>query len=62
MNPNDKFRHIKGNKIISAGYLPDFFKIRDPEEYRREMQEILAEMGFCPKCHDVKPCGCEEKE
>lgn len=27
---------------------------------RNEMSIILEEMGFCPKCHDHMPCGCND--
>lgn len=59
MNPNDKFRHIQGNKVISVANLPAHFCVKDPEEYRRDMHDMLVEMGICTKCHDHKPCGCE---
>jgi len=57
MNPNDKFR--KKKDTISVANLPLDFQIHDLDEYKRDAQDILAEMGICRKCHDHKPCGCE---
>jgi len=62
MNPNDKFKATKkptNNPCISVDNLPDRFQIKDPEEYRRDMLDMLDEMGICRKCHDHMPCGCE---
>jgi len=32
---------------------------RDPEEQKRDAQEILDEMKLCRYCHDHMPCGCD---
>lgn len=31
---------------------------RSPQELDMEAQDMIKEMGFCPKCREHKPCGC----
>jgi hypothetical protein len=33
---------------------------RDQAEKEAEAQDMIEEMGFCKKCRDHKPCGCEK--
>ena len=35
---------------------------KDKEELEMEAQDMIEEMGFCPKCHNHKPCGCPKWE
>jgi hypothetical protein len=45
--------------VISVANLPKKFLFsKDPLEREMEAQEILAEMGVCPHCKEVGPCGC----
>ena len=49
----------KKEPVISVANLPDEYTFsRDPLERQMEAQEIMAEMGICPHCKEVGPCGC----
>ena len=29
---------------------------------KNDMYDMMEEMGICPKCHDHKPCGCDNED